>query len=331
MDTNTSNTLDELDIKNIVIDNIRDYNVKREIIIHDIHKEKFINRYVEHIYILNLSDDSIRRNYIKVLMEKYQINYELIIVDRIKKPDYDKVKKNFLRIGEYGCYLSHLFCFNDAIQNNYNNIIIFEDDIVLHKQFHLLFENIMNNQKYNMLMLGAADFHFIKNQNLVDKSKCVYIPSLDSKYLYGTHAIYYSKEAIQRMFNFKINNIYHMDFNLISILKDTPDFLHVCFPNLVIVELSTTNIEHSFWIGNRPTTDSYYYRKCFNFEINLLDYNLLYLELLKNFTFDSNIKFSDNIFNAIDKKITDEKINKIIKERIVLDFFTNDDLFKIIK
>ena len=42
-----------------------------------------------------------------------------------------------MTIGEVGCYLSHMWCLQDIVKNNYNNAIIFEDDIIVHKNFHL--------------------------------------------------------------------------------------------------------------------------------------------------------------------------------------------------
>lgn len=327
----TQDIQDIQDIQNIIKKAIDDYVVTREVIVNDTNKEKYINQDIEHIYIINLADDHIRRNYIKILMEKYNINFELIIVNRIEESDYEKVKKKFIRKGEYGCYLSHMYCLNDAIKNNYENIIIFEDDIILHKNFHDLFENLMNKEKYKILMLGAADFHFGSlNHKLVDEEKGTYIPSLKSKFLYTTHAIYYSKEGIKMMFEFRMKIIYHMDYNLVYFVEQSPNNLHICSPNLVVAELSTTNIHHTFWIGNKPALDEYYYRKCFNNNFNFHDYHFIYLELLKKMTIDNSLSYSENISNSIEKLLIDEMIKSKIKERIDYHFFTNEDLQKII-
>lgn len=265
-------------------------------------------------------------------MEKYNINYELIIVNRVTQDNYDTFRHKFKRIGEYGCYLSHMYCLKDAIKNNYENIIIFEDDIVLHKNFHNLFENVMNIQKYNILMLGAADFHFLKENNLlVDKTKGIYRPSLSSRFLYTTHAIYYSKDAVNMMYNYKIDNISHMDYNFVHFIENSPENLYVCSPNLVLAELSTTNIEHNFWIGYKPVFDSYYYRKCFSNNLKFNDYNFIYLELVKTIVIDQTLSYQNNMINCIEEKFSDPDIKNKIKERIVYDFFTNADLLKMIK
>jgi GR25 family glycosyltransferase involved in LPS biosynthesis len=318
--------------ENIVRKMIVNYVVKREIIINDINKEIYINQNVQHIYVINLADDYIRRNYIKILMEKYKINFELIIVNRIQQSDYELVQQNFIQLGEYGCYLSHMYCLNDAIKNNYENIIIFEDDIIFHKKFHELFKNLMNNQKYKILMLGAADFHFAsKNKEFIDKEKGIYSPSLKSTFLFTTHAIYYSKEGFKMMFDFRMKNIYHMDNNLVHFVEESTDNLYVCSPNLVVAELSTTNIHHTFWIGNKPALDEYYYRKCFNQDFHFHDYHFIYLELLKKITIDDKLSFKDNMSNCIEELFSDETIKSNIKERIDYHFFTNQDLLKIIQ
>ena len=44
-----------------------------------------------------------------------------------------------MSIGEVGCYLSHMWCLNDIIKNNIKNAIIFEDDIVVRKNFENLY------------------------------------------------------------------------------------------------------------------------------------------------------------------------------------------------
>ena len=114
------------------------------------------------IYVINLETDRIRRNYIIKLMEKYNINFELISVPKLNEHQYKCIGNSHISLGEAGCYLSHMYCLNDAIIKDYNNIIIFEDDIILHKKFHLLFENTVKHCNFDILMLGANDFHFSK-------------------------------------------------------------------------------------------------------------------------------------------------------------------------
>ena len=62
---------------------INNYNVKRISFKNDEFISNYINEYVNHIYVINLESDRIRRNYIIKVMEKYNINFELIIVPNL--------------------------------------------------------------------------------------------------------------------------------------------------------------------------------------------------------------------------------------------------------
>ena len=96
------------------------------------------------IYVINLRKDKTRRSYIKTLFKKHKINYSLIIVDKFcYKSNEDKLK---FRLNEavLGCVLSHLWCLKNAVFSGYEQFIIFEDDIIFHKNFTNLFANIMS-------------------------------------------------------------------------------------------------------------------------------------------------------------------------------------------
>ena len=84
---------------------LNNYEVNRKKIINDKENVNFINHFISNIYIINLDTDYIRRNYISVLMKKYNINYELIIVKRPEKNQINIIKKknNTLTDGEIGC------------------------------------------------------------------------------------------------------------------------------------------------------------------------------------------------------------------------------------
>ena len=119
-----------------------------------------INNIVNKIYVINLQENDIRRNYILVLMKKLNIDFTLVIVEKITNENYTVIsKKSNISKSEAGCLLSHLWCLNDIIKNNHKNAIIFEDDIILHKNFkNMLIDQLKTN--YDLLLLGACDFNF---------------------------------------------------------------------------------------------------------------------------------------------------------------------------
>ena len=109
---------------NQIYDILENYNVVNISIINDLQNLEYINKKINKIYVINLINNNLRKNYMEIIMKKMNINYNLIRVNKIDySPSYNITKS------EYGCYLSHLWCLNDAKNNNYKEIIIFEDDI----------------------------------------------------------------------------------------------------------------------------------------------------------------------------------------------------------
>ena len=311
---------------------INNYNVTRLPIINDINNQYYINNYVNHIYVINLECDITRRNYITVLMKKYNINFEFIIVPRLQEEEYSQIGNPSINIGEAGCYLSHMFCLNDAIINKYEKIIIFEDDIIFHKDFNNLFKKITMEQTFDILFLGASDFNFRRiNYSLVNKNKNIYHPYINSHLLIGCFSILYSSKGYLEVFNNRLINPTFIDNNLIQFSKSFSDTFCVCYPNIVIADLSTTNLEHNFWIRDK-IKEQYYYKNCYNGFINFSNYNYICIKLFRNCVINSTLTYEDNLTNILCKffiKIKEKPLIQILKERLVCDFFTVHDLIYI--
>jgi GR25 family glycosyltransferase involved in LPS biosynthesis len=325
------NTEDKVQRIQSVIDT---YDVKRKTFINDESLSMCINKNVEHIYVINLERDQIRRNYVTVLMKKYNINFEFIIVNPISEDQYNAINNKSITIGETGCYLSHMYCLNDAIKNNYNNIIIFEDDIIFHKKFHELFKNIGDLGKFDILMLGAADFSFYKIHRNARIHNTIYKPHTN---LLGAHAILYSRRGVEEMYRTRITNPTYFDFNLEGFLDIFEHSFFICFPNLVVAELSTTNLGHNFGVTNE-IKESLYYRKCFSNAFDFNDYNFIYLLIFSNNThnfFKIKKSFQENIKQIVEyshfkiiasSTLEKENVKATMLKRMSYDFFTTNDL-----
>ena len=310
------------------------YEVKRKTYINDESLSMYINKSISHIYVINLERDRIRRNYITVLMKKYNINFEFIIVNSINNDQYNAINNKTITKGEVGCYLSHMYCLNDAIKNNYNNIIIFEDDIILHKKFHEKFENIGDLERFDILMLGASDFSFNKKHKNACNHNIVYKPHIN---LLGAHAVLYSQRGLKEMYRKRITSPTYFDANLERFLGIFEDSFLICFPNLVVSELSTTNLGHNFGVTN-PVKESIYYKKCFSNKFNFNDYNFIYLLIFSNNNhkfFKITKPFQENIkqivtYSKIKMSASNisekENIKATILKRMSYDFFTTNDL-----
>lgn len=200
-------------------------------------KENILNQF--NIYVINLRSDKTRRSYIKHLFKKHRINYSLIVVDKFSyKSNEDKIKYR-LKENVLGCALSHLWCIRHAVFSNFNKFIIFEDDIMFHKNFQRLFEEIIfKHFELDLLMMGALD----TNVNNV-KSDLVYYPKHS---VLGAHANMYKLDFAKDFLNYKLTteNVKEFDYDYNFFTNKYK--IAVCIPNLVVCELSTTNLDHNF-------------------------------------------------------------------------------------
>jgi GR25 family glycosyltransferase involved in LPS biosynthesis len=288
---------------------IKNYNVSIINVTNDEGNVHFINSFK--IYVINLKSNIIRRNYIEELFKKMEINYSLIIVEKIDKSIIIDVE---FSLSTLGCLLSHLWCLQDIIRNRHAKNIIFEDDVIFHKNFKEMFYELFHRKDitYDLLLLGACDFDFSRHNyknvtnglyTLTDESTCTHT--------YGAHANYYSLKGAESMFNrhMKLSKISFFDntyYNVFSKLKNTA---FICSPNLVVSELSTTNLNHLYPFFTEREIN--YYSSCF-IDFQFTDYHFVYLCFLEC----PGETYEDKIVNYFKGDM--EKVCKI-KERLNID------------
>jgi len=292
-----------------------------------------INDKIKKIYVINLIDDEIKRNYIITLMKKYNINFSLVIVERVSTELYKSISDNsntFISKGELGCCLSHLWCLSQIILNNCENAIIFEDDIILHKKFEQEFLNIYNNctknnNKLDFMLLGAHDFNFSKKNYKYVKNN-LYRPDETVNNLYGAHANYYSLKGAKAMFKIRTTETSFFDKEYMLMFNHFNNSSYICYPNLVVSNVSASTLNHKREILSQIEYE--YYNKCF-IKFNFNNYNFIYVNLLdKNlFKFDENNNdYESFIDNCLYHNFYDmHKIN-MVKKRLVMNFFNLHDV-----
>jgi GR25 family glycosyltransferase involved in LPS biosynthesis len=135
--------------------------------------EKFINydkfnltNVVDKIYIINMDKDIKRMKKLNKKMKNIGLNYTRIT--GVVGSDIYKNYNTKLNPGQLGCLLSHQNVLKDAIKNNYNNILVLEDDVIFHKDFHNIFKKyykylIDREKNFDLLYLGASQKHDWKN------------------------------------------------------------------------------------------------------------------------------------------------------------------------
>jgi GR25 family glycosyltransferase involved in LPS biosynthesis len=246
-------------IDNNLLDAIKNYKVICINIVNDSNSE--INKKVQKIFVINLLEQVLKRNYIISLMKKYKINYTLVIVDRVSSNLYKTLclNKSLISRSELGCCLSHLWCLYQILTNKYDNALIFEDDIILHKDFTNLFLKIYR-PSFDFLLLGAHDFRFSK-ENYKNVKDNLYRPnSNNNSHLYGAHANYYSLKGAKRMFEIRVSEISFFDKEYMLMFDYYKGSSYICYPNLCVANITDSTLDHK-----RPILSDIeyqYYYKC---------------------------------------------------------------------
>lgn len=193
-----------------------------------------INDYFDKIYLINLDRRKDRLSHADSILNEYNIRYE-------KVEGYDGRLLNFMvnneingqTTGGYiGCNLTHLSLHNRAKDNNYNNFLVFEDDILIHKDFNKEFDKLINslendNIRWDILYLGSmvvakkdnGEWRFIHNK--FDKpyfkvdDKLDFIFDDEKLEIYGCHAIAFSKNVYETILKSCENGIIENYDNLL--------------------------------------------------------------------------------------------------------------------
>jgi GR25 family glycosyltransferase involved in LPS biosynthesis len=281
-------------MKDSIVDILNNYNVILENIINS--KTSLINI---PIYVINLKKDIFRRSYIKYITKLLNLNIKLIIVDNISN-DVAKSLNAKLRVGVVGCYLSHMWCLNDAIKNNFQHFLILEDDVVFKKDFIQILNSI-EYTKYDMIQLGCCDFNLKYNLDSSEidyKKEGVYYPK---KIALGAYGNIYNINFARLLYNSKINSIVEFDTDFNEYYERYK--IAVCYPNLITAELSTTNINHNFSIFSCRNSN-YFINKCF---LNNIDYSEYF------FIWITFIEECFNIYKKTNKVFTNESYNDSIR------------------
>ena len=221
----------------------------------------------------------------------------------------------------------HLWCLNNIIIHKCKNAIIFEDDIILHKNFMTRFNKIYDkNPNIDFLLLGAQDQSF-STINYKHIHKGLYKPENPCAQLYGAHANYYSLNGAQVQYDIRTASITFFDKEyglLFNHLKES----YVCYPNLAVADITSSALNH-----HRPITEdmeSEYYNRCF-LNFNFSHYNFLYINLLNNPGVSNTDTYKTFTENYLYEYFHDFDKIDIVQNRLVMNFFTIEDIMCILK
>jgi GR25 family glycosyltransferase involved in LPS biosynthesis len=162
--------------------------------------------YFDNIYCISTKDSYLRRNYFNHIAKKLNMKAKMKIVYRHPEGS------------NKGCALSHFSIIKDASENNYNRIIIFEDDIVegtINTNILDKITNFLSTIEWDLFYFGAVP-DCRKDNACIKKNKGFYrIRSL------CTHAYAMNRSAIEKYkdityFDIPIDYMYRDDIQLKS-------------------------------------------------------------------------------------------------------------------
>lgn len=209
----------------------------------DVMKEKEmyspINQYFDRVYVINLDERKDRMGNIDELLSKHNILYKRITAfnGRAEKARVPRQFHN--QLAEYGYNQSMKLVMTDAQLNNYERILVFDDDVIFYQTFNINFMNAIKNipSKWKLLYLGASqhDWDGIEYDDTKFYYNCV---KTDGSFALGVHRSLY-KEIIDCIDKNKLP----FDGTALRFIqgKYNEDCI-VLKPNLVIADVTESDI-----------------------------------------------------------------------------------------
>ena len=166
-------------------------------------------RQIDRYYMCHYQKLTDRKSYVQKVVSKYNIDLHWIL-------DYDKevldeveLSKQFpdlfsdkngqkLSKAEISLVMKHYTAFNDVIQNNFKNVVVFEDDIILCDDFDVKLNKYINQLPidYDILWIGTCcNLHVPQ----INPSLNVYLHRHGSR---CTHAYVISQQGCKKLLNY---------------------------------------------------------------------------------------------------------------------------------
>lgn len=236
---------------------------------------------LDKIYVINLERDREKKELMIKKLKKYNINAEFVKAVDGKNPEiykeYIKNKKSinifglhglYRTPGAYGCLLSHIKVLEDAINNNYNQICILQDDIIFHNNFYSeLNIKLKIIPDYDILYLGSTQLNINWNYN----NNYYYVNKNND--VRGFHSVVLKKV----IFNKLLNSFKLLKYSADICLRNLNCKKVVINPSLVIQDRTnstTSNYNfHKLFLIDRIRV--FYYLYVYNWKLS--DYDLEYL------------------------------------------------------
>lgn len=245
-----------------------------------------LNTYFNEIYIINLKHEKTKKERINKIFEKYNIHCTFIEAVNGNDPlNIIEFKKTKLKTpGAYGYCLSMIKIFTDAKEKNHKKILICDDDIILHNDFDIKFNEYIKQipTSWKVLFFGLSGpwyyniNTFLYNYNFDVNYTCNLI-KCDGSFCVG-----YDNSLFDKIIKITKKFIMPFDTQLINYLNNNLSIEKYAFyPHLVIADTLKKSL-----ISNHQEMNTLQ-----NFERN----HAKFMVNLNNFDLDSmeNNKYKD--------------------------------------
>lgn len=172
-----------------------------------------MTNYVDNVYLINMDKDYHRLTKVTKETEKVGIKFERfpgVKVSDLSQNILDKYIPEEIQkygtSGMIGCGLSHLFIWQNAVKNNYRNILVLEDDVHFTDDFTQYLQNVCEEipNDYDILYLHGD------NPQHDSRFKYIYKPTFPLL----THAMIISNQGLKKLLDIITEIDDHIDWKI---------------------------------------------------------------------------------------------------------------------
>jgi GR25 family glycosyltransferase involved in LPS biosynthesis len=172
-----------------------------------------MSNYVDNVYLINMDKDDHRLTKVTKETKKVGIKFERFpgvkvsdvsqnILDKYIPEEIQKYGTN----GMIGCGLSHLFIWQNAVKNNYRNILVLEDDVHFTDDFNQYLQNVCEE------IPNDYDILYLHGDNPQHDSRFTYIYKPTFPLL--THAMIISNQGLKKLLDIITEIDDHIDWKI---------------------------------------------------------------------------------------------------------------------
>lgn len=142
------------------------------------------NQYIDAVYVLSVRKFTDRISHIEKELAKQSISFEFIFEHDLGSIDPQLEEKIFgsqpnIESPQRSLVLKHISAWKKCVENKCNNILVFEDDVILDKSFgqeiKLIMDDITKKDKSYLVFLGGADTR-VPKEYFLSKEKIIVNP-----------------------------------------------------------------------------------------------------------------------------------------------------------